>query len=103
VFFVNSKGPRQSQVPENITPGIDVQAITVVIQPASAPAEPKQTSVARVGMLPGLLTVARGSSIPAVFPMIEEKKYFALWYMEKFVVRTTVTLPSGAKKPVIDV
>lgn len=68
-------------------------------QPDTAPAAPKQSSVAGVGVLPGLLTVTSGSSIPVAFPMAEEKVYLAFWYTEKPTVRTRVTLPSGARNP----
>ena len=48
-------------------------------QPDKAPAAPKHNSVAGVGVLPGLLTVTSGSSIPVAFPMADEKVYFAFW------------------------
>jgi len=53
------------------------QAMNVDRQPDKAPAAPKHNSVAGVGVLPGLLTVTSGSSIPVTFPMADENLYFA--------------------------
>lgn len=77
----------------------NIQAMNVDRQPDTAPAAPKHNSVAGVGVLPGLLTVTSGSSIPVALPMADEKVYFAFWYTEKPTVRTRVTLPNGARKP----
>lgn len=78
---------------------VNIQAMSVDRQPDKAPAAAKQSSVAGVGVLPGLLTAASGSSIPVAFPIAEEKVYLAFWYTEKPTVRTRVTLPSGARNP----
>lgn len=77
----------------------NIHAMNVDRQPDKAPAAPKHSSVAGVGVLPGLLTVTSGSSIPVAFPIADEKVYLAFWYTEKPTVRTRVTLPRGARNP----
>lgn len=74
--------------------------MTVIKAPAVPPAAPKQAIVAKVGVLPGLLTTTKGSSPPVARPMAAEYLYFAFWYIEKEVVRTRVTLNIGASAPV---
>ena len=76
------------------------QASTVMRAPAVAPAAPKHTIVAIVGVLPGRLTTTRGSSPPVALPMAAEYLYLNFWYREKDVVRTRVTLNTGAKAPI---
>lgn len=48
-----------------------------MIEPAVAPAAPKHSIVAGVGMLPGLLTTIKGSSLPVALPIAAEYLYFA--------------------------
>ena len=82
-FFVSSKG----------------QAMKVDAAPAAAPATPKQATVCVVGTLPGLLTTTNGSSCPVTRPMNSDDAYLVLWYTEKEIVRTMVTLTIGAATP----
>ena len=46
-------------------------------EPAVQPAAAKQAIVAKVGVLPGLLTTTSGSSPPVARPMASEKLYLA--------------------------
>jgi len=50
-----------------------------MIAPAVAPAAPKHATVPSVGMLPGLLTTTRGSSLPVADPIAAEYLYLAFW------------------------
>ena len=55
----------------------DLQDMSVIREPAVAPAAPKHKIVAGVGMLPGLLTTIKGSSLPVALPIAAEYLYFA--------------------------
>ena len=55
----------------------NLQDKSVMIEPAVAPAAPKHSIVAGVGMLPGLLTTIKGSSLPVALPIAAEYLYFA--------------------------
>ena len=55
----------------------NLQDKSVIREPAVAPAAPKHSIVAGVGMLPGLLTTIKGSSPPVALPIAAEYLYFA--------------------------
>ena len=56
-----------------------LQAINDARHPDRAPEAPKHARVARVGVLPGRLTVNKGSSVPVTLPILEENQYLAFW------------------------
>lgn len=70
-----------------------------MMDPAVAPAAVKHATVAKVGMLPGRLTITNGSSLPVACPIRAEYLYFALWYTENDKVLPNVKLKKGLKPP----
>ena len=46
---------------QGVKHGQDLQAISVIIPPAVAPAAPKQVTVEKVGKFPGVLAITRGA------------------------------------------
>ena len=69
--------------------------------PAVAPAALKHAIVAKVGTLPGRLTMTSGSSPPVACPIRAEYLYLAFWYTENDKVLPNVKLKKGLKLPVI--
>lgn len=71
-----------------------------MIDPAVAPAAVKHAIVAKVGVLPGRLTMTNGSSLPVACPIRAEYLYFAFWYTEKDKVLPNVKLKKGPRPPI---
>ncbi len=67
-------------------------------EPAVAPAAPKHANVESVGYVPGVLICNNGSKLKFLLNQLAYV-YFDLWYTEKEIVRTRVTLANGAVTP----
>ena len=76
-----------------------LHAITVIKEPAEAPAAPKQAMVEKFGIAPGVLACINGST-PKLRSNQGAYAYFDRWYIENETVRTSVTLAIGAVTPV---
>jgi len=76
----------------------NTHAINVMKEPAVAPAAPKHANVETVGYVPGVLICSRGSKLKFLLNQLAYV-YLDLWYTEKEIVRTSVTLANGAATP----
>lgn len=71
-----------------------------MIDPTVAPAAVKHVIVAKVGVLPGRLTMTSGSSLPVACPIRAEYLYFVFWYTENDKVLPNVKLKNGPRPPI---